>query len=249
MNKKKRAIIFVICLFLVLTIGIIYIFSELYTESEMPEPQKTDAQIFKEEYESLNNKDLNGKTIRELSISENNPFVYKSAEDIVSYIDSKQSFIVYFGFPTCPWCRSVLPSIIKASEEMGIKTIYYVNVYQIRDKYELNDKNVAVKTVEGSTGYNDLLDRLDAVLDDYTPLTYTVKKKTKKVKVPSKRIYAPNIVVIKEGQPLTLVDGISKKQDDAYMELTDEMQNESLEIFKEAFDRLNTNEECTDTKC
>ena len=49
-----------------------------------------------------------------------------------------------------------------------------------------------------------------------------------------KRIYAPNIVVVKDGKAITLTSGISEKQTNGYMELTDEM----IEDMKNNFDNI-----------
>ena len=176
MNMKKRAIAFVLVLFLFVAFAIIYIFSELYSESEVPEVVITDAIKFKEEYEKVNGDTQGDKTVRELIINKKNPFIYATADDIVKKIDNKETFVVYFGFALCPWCRSVLPSLIDSAAENSIDTIYYVDVLNIRDKYELDENNKAVKTVEGSEGYYKLLEKLDSILEDYSPLTYQTKK-------------------------------------------------------------------------
>ena len=233
MNMKKRALAFVLVLFLFVAFAIVYIFSELYSESEAPEIVVTDAMKFKEEYEKVNGEKQGENTIRELSISKENPFIYATDAEIVERINNKETFVVYFGFATCPWCRSVLPSLIKSANENKIDTIYYVDVLNIRDKYELDENNKAVKTKEGTEGYYDLLEALDSVLDVYSPLTYVNKKgKTKTVKIDEKRIYAPNVVVVKNGNPMALETGICESQTDAFMELSDEM----LETTEYKFD-------------
>ena len=176
MNKKKRTIIFVICLFLLVTVGIVYIFSELYAEHDIPITTVTDAYKFKNEYESVNNNDLgNGKKVRELTIADNNPFVYKTAEELVKMIEEDKTFTVYFGFSTCPWCRSVMTSLIDSSLEKGVKKVYYVDIKEIRDTYELNDSNEPVRTKEGTDAYYRLLELLNPVLTDYNPLKYETK--------------------------------------------------------------------------
>ena len=56
-----------------------------------------DSEKFKEEYESQNGKkSKSGKENRKVSISEDNPFVYTTAEDISKKMDNKETFIVYF---------------------------------------------------------------------------------------------------------------------------------------------------------
>lgn len=236
MNMKKRALAFVICLFLLVALCIVYIFSELYTESDVPGIKNTDAVTFKTEYESINNKSVDEeRTYRTLEIPDDNPFVYVTAEELVEKIDNKETFVVYFGFNTCPWCRSVLSNLITSAKDNKVDKIYYVDVKNIRDTYTLNEDNKPIRTVEGTKGYYDLLDRLDRVLEPYANLTYTVtkKKKTtiKEVEVGEKRIYAPNIVVVRDGASVGITSGIPKKLDDAYAELTDEMNQDSLEQF------------------
>ena len=243
MNMKKRAIAFVLVLFLFVAFAIVYIFSELYTESEVPEIVVTDAMKFKEEYERLNGQTSGDVTIRELNISETNPFIYSTAEEIVEKVNNKETFVVYFGFAKCPWCRSVLPSLIESAKANKVDKIYYVDVFSIRDKYELDENNKAQRTVEGTKGYYDLLVSLDSVLDDYAPLTYKTKKgKIKKVEIGEKRIYAPNVVVIKNGNPMALETGICESQTDAYMELTEEMLNNTKYKFDCLFKTLNDDE-------
>lgn len=232
MNKKRSAIAFVIILFVLITALIVYIFSELYSENEIPvnNPQENkDALKFKNDYESLNGEKNGDNVIRTISIPEDNPFIYKTEDELAEMIKNKETFIVYFGFAKCPWCRSVLPTLIESVKNNKIDKIYYVDVLEIRDTYELNTQNKAVKTKEGTKGYYDLLELLGPVLDDYSPLTYKKGKKTIEVKVNEKRIYAPNIVVVKNGNPIALESGISDLQKDAYQELSDEIKCEMKE--------------------
>lgn len=181
---------------------------------------------FKNEYESYNGKEnSNGVKYRSVNIPSDNPFVYATAEEIVKMVEDKKTFVVYFGFSTCPWCRSILPTLINVSKDLNIDKIYYVDIYDIRDTYTLNTKNKPELTKEGSTGYMALLDTFKSVLSDYTLTT----KNNKTVKVGEKRIYAPNVISVVDGEIKDLTTGISSKQTDAYMELTEEMLNETYE--------------------
>ena len=182
----------------------------------------TDAAKFKEEYESLNGKTTDaGISYREINISEDNPFVYATASEIVEKIDNGEDFAVYFGFKSCPWCRSMLETLIKVAKDLKIGRIYYVDVLELRDTYELKDGK-PVKTKDGGEGYSELLDRLDSVLSDYT----LTNAKGKSVSTGEKRIYAPNIVSVIDGKPEKLTTGISEDQNDSYMELTDKMKQD-----------------------
>lgn len=245
MNKKKRAMAFVIALFLLVAVEVVYIFSELYNENNKPkEPVITDATKFKEEYEKLNGTTSYGFEVRNLTIDEENPFIYATEDEIVERINNKETFVVYFGFSSCPWCRSVITPLIEAAKENKVEKIYYVDVLNIRDKYELDENNKAVRTVEGTEGYYKLLESLDSVLDDYAPLTYKNKKgKEKKVKINEKRIYAPNVVAIKNGVPMALETGMIKSLNDPYMDITESMSCEMKETFKCLFDAVKDDKE------
>lgn len=208
----------------------ISIFIVLFLSTACNQNNANDALKFKKEYESLNNKKTkNGENVyRSITIRKNNPFVYKEAKDIVKMIENKESFIVYFGFPTCPWCRSVLEQLDKVSKDLKYEKIYYVNILDIRDTLELDENNKVVITKKGTHSYYKLLKMLDEVLDNYS----LTDSNGKEIDTKEKRIYAPNIVAISKGKAKQLETGISKKQTDAYMKLTDEMKKETYNHFK-----------------
>ena len=218
--KDKKAIFLIIGLVvLVSLVGIYFITGS----------NNSDAVKFKNEYESLNGtiREKDGKKIRSISISRNNPMIYLSAEELVKKIDNNETMLVYFGFQDCPWCRSVVPNLIKAANDLKLDEIYYVNVKEIRDTIELKDGKIKT-TVKGSDGYYELLDQLENVLDDYI----ITDEEGNDISTGLKRIYAPNVVAIVKGEATQLTDGISKKQNDGYMKLSDDMNEESYNYFK-----------------
>lgn len=199
---------------------------------------------FKNEYESLNGTtNSRGKTIRKVSIDKNNPFVYAEAEEIVSMIKNKESFVVYFGFSTCPWCRSMIENLVAAAKDTGIKKIYYVDVLEIRDVLKVDDNNNVYKETEGDKYYLQLLNLLDNVLEDYA----LTNNEGKSVETNEKRIYAPNVIVVRNGEALGLTTGISELQTDSYMELTEEINNESYNMLKELLNQFNNS--CDEKSC
>lgn len=217
---NKRSIFVVIALIIVLII----------TGCSYEKKDKIDDALrFKEEYESINGDVVEGTDykVRELTIPEDNPIVYAEANDIISMMDNNETFVVYFGFSSCPWCRSVLPILLDVAEESNIEKIYYVDVKDIRDKLEINEDGEVVTVKEGSEGYIGLLNRLDDVLDDYT-LEYNGKE----VETDEKRIYAPNIVSVVNGKAKELETGISDDQNNPYMELTEDMKKDTYNKFK-----------------
>ncbi len=185
------------------------------------EEKVSDAIRFKEEYESLNDtiRDKDGKKIRSITIPEENPIIYKTAEELVEMIQNKETFVVYFGFTDCPWCRSMLPTLIDVANSFEIKQLYYVNIKDIRDTLSVSEDGELVVEEKGSDAYQKLLELLDNVLEEYT----LTDKNDNSVDAKEKRIYAPNVVAVKDGAAIKLVEGISEKQTDGYEDLTEEM--------------------------
>ena len=189
--------------------------------------KENDALKFREEYMSLNGeKNDSGKKIRSITIPKENPFIYQTAEELAERIDKKESFLVYFGFAKCPWCRSVLEELIKALDDNDIDKIYYVDVLDIRDVKEVDEEGNIITTREATEGYKKLIEQLDEVLEEYT-----LTKDEEKISAEEKRIYAPNIVTISNGKPIQLETGISEKLKDPYDKLTDEIKKYAYNIF------------------
>lgn len=201
---------------------------------------QTDDIKFKEEYEKLNGKKNDqGKKYREITIDSKNKMVYKTTEEVLNLIDKKKSFVLYFGFDTCPWCRSVVPTLASISKELN-QEVYYIDVKDIRDTFELDDDNKPKLVKKGSKDYGKLLEKLEPVLEDYT----LTDSDNNEIKVGEKRIYAPSIVSVIDGKAKELTTGISDKQTDGYMKLTKEMEkdtyNKIKKVLKQVSDKNNT---------
>ncbi len=193
------------------------------------EEKLTDAVRFKNEYEALNGQKIGETELvnRVVNIPEDNPFVYATAADILTKMDNGESFVVYFGFPSCPWCRSVLPTMIDVAKDYKLDKIYYVDVKDIRNVLEVNEDGKIVTKKEGSEGYIGLVKRFDKVLEDYT-----LEVEGEEIETGEKRIYAPNLVAVINGVPTELETGISDEQENAFQELTEKMKQETYDEFK-----------------
>lgn len=201
---------------------------------------QTDGIKVKEEYEKLNGKkNDHGKKYREITIDSKNKIVYKTTEEVLDLIDKKKSFVLYFGFDTCPWCRSVVPTLASVSKELN-QEVYYIDVKDIRDTFELDDDNKPKLVKKGSKDYSKLLEKLEPVLEDYT----LTDSDNNEIKVGEKRIYAPSIISVIDGKAKELTTGISDKQTDGYMKLTKEMKKETYnkikKVLKQVSDKNNT---------
>ena len=188
----------------------------------------TDAYKFKKEYESINNKDNGfGKKYRSLNISNDNPFIYQTPEELLERVNNKETFIVYFGFSECPWCRSILEELIHAAKDKKVEKIYYVDIQNIRDIKETNSDGI-ITTKEGNAAYMKLIESFSNVLSDYT----IMNDNDEKLNTGEKRIYAPNVVVVSHGNAVQMEEGISKDLKDPYDKLTSKMKKYTYNKFK-----------------
>lgn len=188
----------------------------------------TDAYKFKEEYESINNKDNGfGKKYRKLNISNDNPFIYSTPEDILERVNNNETFIVYFGFKECPWCRSILEELIHAAKDKKVDKIYYVDVKDIRDVKQVDEENNIITVKEGNKAYMELIEKFSNVLSNYT-----LTKLDEKINTGEKRIYAPNIIAVSNGKAIQMEEGISEELIDPYSKLTNKMKKYTYNKFK-----------------
>lgn len=205
--------------------------------------KNNDAIKFKKEYEELNGKtSTSGKEYPKLEISKNNPIKYKTEEELVEIIKNGTG-VIYFGFPTCPWCRSALPSLLEAAEEAGIKDIYYLNVKDIRDVKKIDKDGKTITEKEGSNGYKKLLEVLNQYLDDYI----IKDNNDNEINVGEKRIYVPLVVFVKDGKIEGVHSDTVSSQKNPYNGLN-EKQTEELTLIYYKF-MIKIGDDACDESC
>lgn len=234
MDKDKKMFLGILLLLFMFMIFVgIIAFRDKKEEISM----NTDAINFKNEYESLNNvvNDKSGKTIKEISIDSSNPVDILTEEETVSLLENGTG-ILYFGFPDCPWCRSMLPVLLKTLNNMSIDKFYYLNVKNIRDTLALGEKNKVEVKEEGTKGYYKILELLDDVLEPY----YLTSEDGKKIDTKEKRLYAPTVVAVKEGKIVDIhvgtVDSQASGYDDLSIEQQEELSNRFMELVRKVYD-------------
>ena len=228
MDKDKKLFLGIILLLLAFTL---FVGTLAFKDKDNKNPNEvvnTEALDFKKEYESLNNKlnENNGKYYKELNVSDNNPVDIVNEKEVIDILENKTG-IIYFGFPECPWCRSMLPVLLQTLDNANIDNLYYLNILNIRDSFELNDKNQVEKTKEGTDDYYKILDILDEFLETY----YLTNSKGKEISTKEKRLLAPTIVGVKEGKIVGLHVATVESQKDPYEALNDLEQEELSNIY------------------
>jgi thiol-disulfide isomerase/thioredoxin len=111
------------------------------------------------------------------------------------------------GFPACPWCQAVVPHVNKIAKEEGFKTIYYLDILDMRN--------------ETSKDHNKYLELKNLISD-------AVDKE-------KDRINGPTFIVVKNGQMVGYhLDTVSSHQlvDGILPPMTNDQINELHEILR-----------------
>jgi len=182
-----------------------------------------DAANFKREHEILNGQTTpDGEhTYKSVDIPANNKFKYTDGEGAISLLASG-SGILYMGFPECPWCRTLLPTLIEAAGESGYKgDIHYYNGLDDRNVMSLDDDGNIVAEKEGERAYLDLVDLLYDYLTPYRGLNDDSLK----------RIYFPTTVFYKDGAVSSVHLVTIDSQESGYDALTDQQYAELKDVL------------------
>ncbi len=240
---KKRIIGIIIGVVLIALIG--FKFYQSYQDNK--EKEKTteerkataDSKEFKKQYESLNGEqNSSGKDYLKVSIAENNPIDIKTDEEILEVLE-KGTGVIYFGFNSCPWCRSLVETLLKSIDDNKIENVYYVDIKDNRSTFEVVNKKLK-NTKEGTEAYYGILEYLDEYLTEYK-----ITEGKKEYDTKEKRLYAPTVVAVKEGEIVGFHEGTVESQEDPYLGLNADEKKELEKIFNEMFKSLRDNS-CAD---
>ncbi len=192
-------------------------------------PVITDAVKIKEEYEMLNEK-INDNNLKypTVTLSDDNPFVYRSESEIIDILNNKTG-VIYFGFSSCPWCRSVLPILEDAAREVGLAQMFYLDIQNIRDVLELDENDKVVTSKEGSNGYYQIVELLDEYLSEYS----LTNEKGEEISTGKKRLFAPTVVGVLNGEIVSFHEGSLDSQKSGYDALDDKEKEELKKIYVE----------------
>ena len=216
---KKNVIILSVIVVIALVIAILFF---LLNNKGM-----SDGERFKQEYEELNDSHL------EVNIDSDNMIKYISLEEAIDIIKN-DTWVIYFGYPSCPWCRNAVPVLLDAASSTSLDTIYYVNAYNIRDVKEIDDDGNIVTTNEGDRLYDDLLEVLDDILDPYT----IIDDNGEVIDLGEKRLYVPMVLFVKDGEVVSYHLSTVDSQEDPSISLNDSQRDELYNIYLDGINNV-----------
>ena len=230
MKKNNIILYLVIALCVIVVVGFCVF---LFINRDEP---LTDAEKFKQEFEMYNGlvyDDLE-EDVLEVSIPEDNPFVYLVGRDILDVLDNEDAYI-FFGYATCPLTRAAIEALIEVAREEDISKIYYVDIYEMRDEYEVGDSIVPDKIIDGSDVYYEILDFFGDNLETY----YVVDDNGMfRYDTGVTRLNSPTLAAIKDKEVVAMHEELVPSYDYTNRALTSEEYQELKEEYKDVFEAL-----------
>lgn len=159
-------------------------------------------QKFKEEYEALNESSV------KVEIDTNTKLDYLEVYEVIDLLKNKTG-IIYFGFPTCPWCRNIIPILFNVAIDND-ETIYYFNPQELR------------QTTDSK------FDEIMSILDEYLETNSDGKKV----------LYVPDVYFVKEGKIVGHFLGSVPSQINPYEALNETQKQELYNIYSELLDNI-----------
>lgn len=234
-DSKKRIIGIILCLCLIIAIVIRVCLDYQKMDRPLNEAEISEGtKIFKQEYESLNGtKNISDQEYLSVNIDENVVVQYKSDEEIVDILNQGTG-VVYFGFNTCPWCRSMIETLISSIKDSKVIDFYYVDIKDIRSSFTVNKRKL-VNSKKGTDGYYKILEKLDVYLEDYK-----LDVDGKKYDTKEKRIYMPFVIATRDGKVEATHTGTItlNKDQNKYSPLTTKQHDELYDIYSNMFSKI-----------
>lgn len=227
MKNKVLYIIISICLFLVIGLCVFLVVNH-------KEEVLTDAERFKQDFESYNN--LTYEDTKEPVINVNipidNPFVYKTGKEIVEILDNEDAYVL-FGYSSCPLTRAAIETLIDAAAEENITKIYYVDIKDIRDEFVPGESIIPEQTKKGSDAYYQIVNFFGSKLDKY----YVSSEDGRYLyDTGVRRLLSPTLVAVSNGKVVfmhaELVDSYSYNNKELNDEEKLELKDKYIEVFR-----------------
>jgi len=228
--KKSMIIISFIIVIAVMSLILVFMRTDKIEQSLTEDEIK-----FKEEYEVNNGVELfEDYILKTVDITSDNNVKYVGDKDIIELLTNGTN-VIYFGWSDCNWCRSIVPTLIDTVKENNIDTLYYYDFKELRTSYENSTDKEKTKIYE---------EILNVIGEDIDSVFNEESKKSGE-----KKILAPTVVFIKDGQYI----GLHVKSVDSQEKATDELsKNEIKELkmkYQELINLLKSNVCSTDEGC
>lgn len=106
---------------------------------------------------------------------DSNEYVYvkSNVKEMYEKVNNKETFVIYFGFARCPWCRDIMPILDEASKKSNNEIVYYVNTREKEEwksNLDIDDYDLFVEMAFDYLRYDD-----NNIKHLYTPMVFFIK--------------------------------------------------------------------------
>ena len=120
-------------------------------------------------------------------------FVKSTIREMYDMVNRKETFVIYFGFAKCPWCRDLMPVLNEAARKSRWSTVYYANTRENpewKSNIDMDDYGLLVDMAFDYLDYDENgIKHLDA------PTVYFVKDGVVKTAVFAPKYDAPKVTI------------------------------------------------------
>ncbi len=225
-NNKKWLLFGALGIVIVIIIIILFLNKDKFVGIS----RNSDGEKFKNEYEELNDKmNEDGNTYPKVNLSSNNMMKYSSIEEILDIFDNQKSAVIYFGFPTCLYCRSAIEVLCDVASKTDLDAIYYLDAEEVWDVISLDENNDIVTEKEANPKYDRLLEILGEELTEEYNL---VSEDDSVIETGERRLYTPLVVFVSHGLVVSYNKGTLFSQVSSYNELDESQKRGLAEIYR-----------------
>lgn len=77
-------------------------------------------------------------------MAQDNVFKEITMDDAITIFENKQSAVIYFGFPSCPWCLEALPILNEVAKSKDIEILYVMTRDKERNLLYSDDQKATI---------------------------------------------------------------------------------------------------------
>ena len=143
-------------------------------------------------------------------------FVSTTMAEALEAIENKQTFVLYAGFSTCPWCLEAMPILNEVAKEYDAKVSY------------INTRPDHTKESELRTFDN----------PDYVKFLEVMKDVLSENDEGQKHMYVPFVFFIKEGKIIAWHEDTFDEHDAHERKMTEDEIERLAQIYRDGFEQL-----------
>ncbi len=219
---KKNIIIILSLSFIIVLMASVLIFMQ----KDKPLTNYTEDEIkFKNEYESLNDKEIEDEIyLKNITIESDNNVKYIYDDEIINLLTNGTN-IIYLGWAESNYSRTILPELLSVLKENNIETLYYYNFKDLKSAYENNNDEKKIEI------YEKIVEIIGEDIDTYYEEEDFLQGK--------KKIVAPLVIFVKNGHYIGMHSKSVESQTNSYMDLSKEQKQELQNIYRGYINLIN----------